>query len=345
MTTEVSRRSFLKSAGLAAISVVAGKLGPQRAASHRLVAQEVTHWDGSPFGRVLQDVMTIYTEPAWGSAPTRQYYTWNDVIPVIAAVVGDGLYATNDTWLQTDQGYVYSSWVQPVNDLPNNPVAPIGEGGVWAVVTVPCTWSRTGPDDGHTRRHRMYYNTVHRLIGVENGYYLAEETYGARYWLKAAHLRVISPEELAPISEHVPPEDKHIEVSIAEQMLYAFEGDQVVFTARVSTGVSKTPTPLGEFRVHLKRHGHRMIGGQGEDFYNLPAIPWISYFSQAFAALHGTYWHNDYGRRHSAGCVNLHPEAARWLFRWTTPAANYWDFGTSADPLQGVVGTRVVVRW
>jgi L,D-transpeptidase catalytic domain len=54
-------------------------------------------------------------------------------------------------------------------------------------------------------------------------------------------------------------------------------------------------------------------------------VPWCSYFTAAGAAMHGTYWHNDYGRRNSAGCVNLSPANAKKIFRWTLPHAGPTD--------------------
>lgn len=41
------------------------------------------------------------------------------------------------------------------------------------------------------------------------------------------------------------------------------------------------------------------------------------------AAIHSTYWHNDFGRPRSHGCLNCPPEAASWLFRWTMPHVDY----------------------
>jgi len=40
-------------------------------------------------------------------------------------------------------------------------------------------------------------------------------------------------------------------------------------------------------------------------------------------AVHSTYWHNDYGVPRSHGCINVHPDDARWIFRWTNPAVEY----------------------
>jgi hypothetical protein len=59
--------------------------------------------------------------------------------------------------------------------------------------------------------------------------------------------------------------------------------------------------------------------------YNLPGVPWCSYFTAAGAAMHGTYWHNDFGRRNSAGCVNLSPANAKKIFRWTLPHSGPTD--------------------
>jgi hypothetical protein len=73
-------------------------------------------------------------------------------------------------------------------------------------------------------------------------------------------------------------------------------------------------------------------------------VPWVSYFTWGWVAIHGTYWHNDYGRRRSNGCVNCSPEAAKWLFRWLTPPADYAALRTIASDV-GVPGTRVVVGW
>lgn len=344
----ISRRVFLRAVALA------GLASPGAA---QVFAQEgtptpvppppppVTHWDGSPLGRILLNVMTEYQEPSWRAKITGNLYRWNAIVPIVTAVGGEGLYASNHTWLQTATGYIYSSWVQPVNDVPTNPTVPIGEGGAWGMVTVPITDVRNAPRDDAPRRQSLYYSNVNRIVAVENDYYKMKEIYGYEYWIKAGHVRIITPEEVAPISPDVPPEAKRIEVRIGEQVLRAFEGDVEVFASRISSGVQEHPTPHGTFRVKNKRHGQRMTGGVGGSAYNLAGIPWICYFNSTWVATHGTYWHNDYGRRHSNGCVNLHPEAAKWVFRWTTPVANYWDYHTAADPAAGQPGTQIVVKW
>lgn len=53
--------------------------------------------------------------------------------------------------------------------------------------------------------------------------------------------------------------------------------------------------------------------------FDLPGIPWVSYFTEDGVAFHGTFWHNDFGKPRSHGCINLTPQAARWIYLWTNP--------------------------
>jgi hypothetical protein len=55
----------------------------------------------------------------------------------------------------------------------------------------------------------------------------------------------------------------------------------------------------------------------------LPGVAFPSYFTWSGIAVHGTYWHNDFGRPKSHGCVNVSNQAAQFVFRWTTPALPY----------------------
>jgi lipoprotein-anchoring transpeptidase ErfK/SrfK len=83
-------------------------------------------------------------------------------------------------------------------------------------------------------------------------------------------------------------------------------------------------TPTGSFNITSKMPSKRM----GDDpitsdvsGYVLPGVPWVCFFHETGVALHGTYWHNNYGIPMSHGCVNMRSEEAKWIFRWTTPQA------------------------
>jgi lipoprotein-anchoring transpeptidase ErfK/SrfK len=73
--------------------------------------------------------------------------------------------------------------------------------------------------------------------------------------------------------------------------------------------------------------------------FDLPGVPWVSYFTSNGVAFHGTYWHNDFGVPHSHGCINLTPEAAKWVYLWTTPAVPPKEYVYSDNH-----GTRVIIR-
>ncbi len=104
---------------------------------------------------------------------------------------------------------------------------------------------------------------------------------------------------------------KWIEVDLSQQKLYAHEGKKTVLTARVSTGTSRYPTPTGRFRIYAKYVKTRMQGPG----YNLPNVPWTMYFHGNYG-IHGTYWHNSFGRRMSHGCINMKTSQARRLYQW-----------------------------
>jgi lipoprotein-anchoring transpeptidase ErfK/SrfK len=135
------------------------------------------------------------------------------------------------------------------------------------------------------------------------------------------------------------PWKKRIHVSIGKQTLQAFENDQLVLETKVSTGVGNwrnTPgllspeTPLGEHHVTSKMPSKHMgNGGITADIeaYELPGVPWTTFFTTSGHAIHGTYWHQNYGTPMSRGCVNLPTEIAKWIFCWTTPVseAQTWE--------------------
>jgi len=109
-------------------------------------------------------------------------------------------------------------------------------------------------------------------------------------------------------------EAKWVEVDLSEQRLVAYENGQPVFETLVSTGIARYPTVTGRYRIYLKLLYDNMSGPG----YYLPNVPYVMYFYRGYA-LHGTYWHNNFGRPMSHGCVNLRTEDAKWLFQWTEP--------------------------
>lgn len=131
---------------------------------------------------------------------------------------------------------------------------------------------------------------------------------------------------------------KWIEVIIGKQVLIAWEGNRVVRRMIVSTGVARYPTVTGTFRIYRKLRSQTMSGPG----YYLPNVPHVMYFYRGYA-IHGTYWHSNFGQRMSHGCVNLSRADAAWLFSWAGPTLpdGQWQVWASAkNP-----GTLVVIHW
>jgi lipoprotein-anchoring transpeptidase ErfK/SrfK len=135
----------------------------------------------------------------------------------------------------------------------------------------------------------------------------------SRRWLVVLLLVVAA--VAAPVTGSAKPR-KAIVVSISHQLLWAYKGDQVVLSSYVSTGRAGFDTPVGSFAVLSKLPSQTMAGVIGGEYYNVPDVPDVMYFTNEGHALHGTYWHNNFGTPMSHGCVNLPMDVAAWLYDW-----------------------------
>lgn len=110
--------------------------------------------------------------------------------------------------------------------------------------------------------------------------------------------------------------EKSIVVSIGQQAMWAYKGDRVVISSPVSTGKESFETPLGNYVILSKVPSQTMEGVIGGEYYNVPDVPSVMYFTSYGHALHGTYWHASFGTPMSHGCVNLPMDVAAWLYQW-----------------------------
>jgi hypothetical protein len=146
------------------------------------------------------------------------------------------------------------------------------------------------------------------------------------------HLRVARQAARPPL---VPKRARWIHVRLADQTLVAYDGDRPVFATLVATGKEGFATPQGLFRIHAKHVSATMDGLAGsDDVYSIEDVPWTMYFQGSYA-LHAAFWHDKLGAPRSHGCVNLSPQDAHWLFRFTTPelpAGWHGVVGTKSNP-------------
>ncbi len=108
-------------------------------------------------------------------------------------------------------------------------------------------------------------------------------------------------------------EGRWIDVDVSEQRVTAFDGDNLVRSFLVSTGTAAHPTVTGQFRVYTKLYSTAMAGPG----YYLPGVPYTMYYYKGYA-LHGTYWHSNFGVPMSHGCINLWTPDAEWLFNFAS---------------------------
>lgn len=109
--------------------------------------------------------------------------------------------------------------------------------------------------------------------------------------------------------------ERWIDVNLTSQTLTAFEGDTVVLTSLISSGTWLHPTVTGQYRTYVKYESQTMNGYLlGYDYY-LEGVPHVMYFYRDYA-IHGAYWHNNFGTPMSHGCVNVNLTDAAWLYDW-----------------------------
>lgn len=336
-----NRRRFL-GAALAAASTIAvrmvraesegeikGRAGVSAPANTDAAADLPTMLYEAPLtklGRVAAPELEVYAEPRRDAKLLRRVQ-FDDVLALEKRVPGDALRPHNDQWFKTTDGYVYSSLVQPVRDVKNAPQPEMASAGFWCDVTVPFVDSFFAPSVSAQPSRRLYYGSVYRVIDSEqnsSGDWWYRLQYGVSRspgpWAPATAFRRFDPlVDLSPLAPEVA--DKRIEIRLDDQTMTAYEDGQPVMHVRVSTGAGRMFTPRGRYRVFRKAPGQRLVGGRGADRFDLPGVPFVTYFTYSGIAIHGAYWHNDYGVARSHGCINVPVEVARWFWRWTTPVA------------------------
>lgn len=140
-------------------------------------------------------------------------------------------------------------------------------------------------------------------------------------------------------------EEPWVHVDLSSQTLVVYRGPTPIYATLVSSGVECHDTPEGEFTIHRKFVSDTMAdpgSDLGDDRYRIEDVPWTQYFEGSIA-LHGAFWHAQYGIVHSHGCVNLSPADARWVFLHTWPEIPEGWHGVSTERGTGFTGSRVVV--
>lgn len=110
---------------------------------------------------------------------------------------------------------------------------------------------------------------------------------------------------------------RRIDVNLSEQRAYLYENNQVVQSWYISSGAEGFSSSTGDFRIRAKLESQNM-GNRDltkAPYYFTPDVPWVMYYN-GDEALHGAYWHNNFGNVMSHGCINMPVDAAAYVFEW-----------------------------
>jgi hypothetical protein len=328
-----SRRQFLQLGGLAACALALPPFPPDVGA------------DTIGMARVTSRSVYLWSAPSFSSRRLLRLQR-DQIITFLEFVRSDAGPRQNALWYRTPDGYVHSGNLQLVRWEPQVPEKYLPEEGALFEVSVPYTRSHREPDNMSALLYRLYYQSTAWVMDCvddalgRSWYKIYDDRMRTHYYVRAEHLRRIPAHELTPISPEIPAEDKRIEVYLSRQELRAFEGDRLVLCTLVSSGAWSTKTPEGRFFIYKKTAVRHMGDGHltsDLDAYELPGVPWCCFFHITGVAFHGAYWHNDFGRPRSHGCVNMQYDEAKWLYRWSMPSV---EIGKMAG---GGRGTTVYV--
>jgi lipoprotein-anchoring transpeptidase ErfK/SrfK len=273
----------------------------------------------------------------------------------------------NRTWYKTRDGYAYSAWLQKMEPYRTPKIyTNLGDWGIWIETIVANAPAYAEPSEASPQRYTYHYGTVFHATAAHvdalgrvwyNTYdeYLSKEDniLPTNHWVPAVLMRKIAEDTWEPVNPRA--SDKRIEVDLGRQMVTCYEGDKAVLSSRCATGASFTlaedqvvdySTPRGEFTAILKMPTRHMRAPESERntdaWFDLPGVPWSTFFTYDGIAIHGTYWHNDYGLPRSHGCVNVPISVAKWIYFWTEPVAPYKDDFVQGDVAE-VAATQIRV--
>lgn len=367
----ITRRDFLK--------LVGGTAGLMALRPFSRVMPLAQFPDSPHLGR-LTATLDLISAPRVDYPSIQKLYP-DVVVPWLREIVAETIDTNviNQRWVQTPDGYLPAAYIQPVKNLPNVPLQtmPAGQTGFWAEVTVPYVdfvlenAEPSSPFLKHLTERgdpmRWYYsqvlrvdqikvsevtgNIIYRIVHpvyVENKFIGIENDI---MWADGAAFRPITAEEMAPISPMVDPAQKRLVANLTYQTISCYEGEKEVYFCRMSSGakldaqgnpVDTWSSPIGDgHQTWRKSISIHMLGGTVDAGYDTMGVSWCTFFAGTGVAVHSTFWHNNFGTARSHGCLNVLPEDAKWIFRWTTPEV-------SADPydvtIVGPGGTLVDVK-
>lgn len=105
-----------------------------------------------------------------------------------------------------------------------------------------------------------------------------------------------------------------VNINLSAQYMTIYQGNTELLGLYISSGKDGWETPTGTFYINSMIPLHDMVGETASESWYVPDVPWAMYFTNNGHAIHGTYWHDNYGTRLSHGCINMPVWAAEYLY-------------------------------
>lgn len=266
----------------------------------------------------LEDHAPLYTEPSFNADIAVEgtvgilYYTVEGIVTDEAGnqwyKVADNEYAPSETI------YHYEPSRLTGLEVNRQPERPFG----WVMQRAQPSPAPDEPpaEDTEWLPRYMFVEIFDVALGAEGWLWM---DIGDGRWIKQTNLALV---DISPRPEEVGEDEFWVGVDLFEETFAAYEGDRMVYAGLTATGLEGWETNEGLFTVYARHHEWPMWGGDpGDDYYYLQDVPHTMFFDDDIA-LHGAYWHNDFGAPRSHGCVNMTPRDAEWVWYWSEDAPN-----------------------
>ena len=276
----------------------------------------------------LKDLIDVYPQPTTAVAPVRNVGDGFLFVTVQAVEQHEG-----QNWYMINLG----EWVQEKDlilvdeseftgfEVHAQPDRPFG----WMVVDF---WYSNEPGaepaPGTLKLPRYTFFEVNNAVKADDGWIWYD--IGNGRWMRQTYVSLVDP---TARPEEVGEDEYWVEVDLYEQTFAAYEGDLMVYAGLISSGLNRWPTNEGLYQVWDRQLTTKMSGAEGKiDYYFIEDVPHTMFFDQDIA-LHGAFWHDRFGYKHSHGCVNMPPRAAEWIFNWSTESpTDLWVSVHTSEP-------------
>lgn len=274
----------------------------------------------------------VYAKPNAGDV-VRMNAKQGDLLRVTG--VSPGMQGDPNVWWSTTEGYVALGALQPSQSpwaadwtIPDGSLAPSG----WWGTTSSDANVRAGPTtDAPVVGHLPGGNLIKVLTTTSGQNVQGSDQWdridGGRYagaWIHSSLIKRAA----QPHANTTPPPDgsatgRWIVVDRAQHSLTLVDNGQATFVTYVALGTAGRDTPAGTYSTWGKYRADDMTSASVQDpggYYDLPNVPDTQYYKDGGFAIHGTYWHDEFGTDQSHGCVNVTWTDGRYLFDQTLPS-------------------------